>query len=52
MGHKKKKVSSASTKNCNQNDLSVQQLTLDAVVINGVMQDSTSVADDNTLFSR
>ena len=52
MSRKKSKVSSASTQNGNHNDLSAQQRTLAAVVINGVMQASTSVTDDDTLFSR
>ena len=52
MSRKKIKVSSASTQNGNQNDLLEQQQTLAAEVINGVMKSSTSVTDDDTLFSR
>ena len=51
MSRKKSKVSSASTQNGNYNDLSAQQQTLSATVINGVMQASTSVTDNDTLFS-
>ena len=52
MSRKKSKVSSASTQNGNQHGLSEQQQTLAAAVINLVMQASTSVTDDDTLFSR
>ena len=52
MIHNKIKVSSASTQNGNQNDLLAQQQTISAALINGVMQSSTSVTDDDTLFSR
>ena len=52
MSQKKIKVSSESTQNINQNDLSAQQRTLAAEVINEVMQSSISVTDDDTLFSR
>ena len=52
MSRKKSKASSSSTQNSNHNDLSAQQRTLAASVINIVMQASTSVADDDTLFSR
>ena len=48
----KSKISSASKQKSNQNDLSVQQRILSAAVINGVMQASTSLTDDGTLFSR
>ena len=52
MSRKKIKVSSASTQNGNQNDLSAQQRTISATVINRDMQVSTYVTDDDTLFSR
>ena len=52
MSRNKCKVSFASTQNGNQNDLSAQQQTLVAAIINGVMQSSTSVAYYDTLFSR
>ena len=52
MSHKKSKVSSASTQNGYQNVLSAQQRTLAAAVINGVMQASAPVTDDDTLLSR
>ena len=52
MSRKKGKVSSASTQNSNQNELSAQQKNIAAAAINGVMHASTSVADDDTLFSR
>ena len=48
----KSKISYASTQNNNQKDLSAQQQNIDAAVINGFMQSSTSVTDDDTLFSR
>ena len=51
MSLKKIKISSAYTQNINQNDLSAQQQTLAAAVINRVMQACTSVTDDDTLFS-
>ena len=52
MSRKKSKVSSASTQNGYQNVLSAQQRTLAAEVLNEVMQVSTSVTYDDTLFSR
>ena len=52
MIHKEIKISSASTQNSNQKDLSAQQQTLAASVINGVIQSSTPVTDNDTLFSR
>ena len=52
MSRKKIKISSASKQKSNQNDLSVQQRILSAAVINGVMQASTSVTDDVTLFRK
>ena len=52
MSRKKIKISSASIRNGNQNDLSAQQRTIAAAVIKGVTQDDTSVTDDGTLFSR
>ena len=52
MSLKKINISSASTQNSNQKDLSAQNQTLAAEVINGVMQSGTSVTDDDTLFSR
>ena len=51
MSINKSKVSYASTQNVNQNDLSAQQRTLAAAVINGVMQASTSVTENGTSFS-
>ena len=52
MSRKKSKVFSSSTQNGNQNHLFAQQQNLVTAVINGVMQASISVADDDTLFSR
>ena len=52
MSCNKRNISSESTQNGNQNDLLAQQQTLSAEVINGVMQASTSVMDDDALFSR
>ena len=52
MSRKKIKISSASTKNSNHNDLSAQQQTLVVAVINVVTQASTSVVKDDTLFRR
>ena len=52
MRHNKSKVSSTSTQNGNQNELLAQHQTLAAVVINGVMQVSTYVMDDEILFRR
>ena len=52
MSRNKSKVSSSSTQNGNQNDLSAQQRTFSAAIINGVMQSSTYITDDDTLFSR
>ena len=52
MSRKKRKISCASTKNSNQKDLSAQQKTLAAALINRVIQASTSVMDDATLFIR
>ena len=51
-GRKKSKVSSTSTQNGNHNDLSSQQQNVSVAAINGVMQASTPVTDDDTLFSR
>ena len=51
MSRKESTVSSAFTQNGNQNDLSAQQKTLAATVFDGFMQASTSVTDDDTLFS-
>ena len=52
MSRNKIKISSASTQNSNQKDLSAQQRTIAAAVIKEVMQASTYVTDDDTLFSR
>ena len=52
MSRNKRKISSVSTQNGKQNDLSEQQQTIAAAVINRVMQASTSVTDNDTLFSR
>ena len=52
MSRNKSKVSSASTQNGKQNDLLAQQQTLAVAEINGVMQASTSVADDDALCNR
>ena len=52
MSRNKSNVSSASTQNGKHNDLSAQQRTIPAAVIDGVMEASTSVAGDDTLFSR
>ena len=52
MSLKKINISSESTQKSNHNEFSAQQGTLAAVVINRVMQASTSVTDDDTLFSR
>ena len=52
MNRKKNKITSAYTQNSNQKDLSAQQQTLAAAVINRVMQARTSVTDYDTLFSR
>ena len=52
MSRKKSKISSASTQNSNQKDLSAQQQTLSEELINGVMQASTSVTYYDTLFSK
>ena len=52
MSCKKRNISSASTQNGNHNDLLIQHQTLAAELINIVMQASTSVADDEKLFSR
>ena len=52
MSRNKIKVSSASTQNGNQNELSAQQQNPAVEVINGVIQASTSVTDDDTLFIR
>ena len=52
MGRKKSNISSASAQNSNQKDLSEKQRTLAAAVINGVMQVSNSVIDDDILFIR
>ena len=52
MNRNKSKVYSVSTQNSNQNDLSAQQQTLAAAVINGGMQASTPVTDYDTLFIR
>ena len=52
MIHNTSNIFSASTQNGNQNDLLAQQRTISPGVINGVMQSSTSVTDDNTLFRR
>ena len=52
MSRKKIKISSSFTQNSNQKDLSAQQRTLAAEVLNRVMQVSTSVTYDDTLFSR
>ena len=52
MSRNKSKISTASTQNSNQKDLSAQQQTLATEVMNGVMQTSTSVTDDDTLLSR
>ena len=52
MSRKKSKISSASIQNSNQNELSAQQKTIAASAIVGVTQASTSVTDDDTLFSR
>ena len=52
MSRKKINISSSSTQNSNQRDLSAQQQTLAVAVISGVMQTSTSVTYDDTLFCR
>ena len=52
MSRKKSTVPSASTQNGNQNDLPEQQRTLSAALINKVIQASTSITDDDTLFRR
>ena len=52
MSRKKRKISSVSIQNSNQKDLLAQQRTLAEAVINGVMQASIPVTDDDTLLSR
>ena len=52
MMQNKSKACSASTQNSKHNVLSSQQKNLTRAVINGVMQSSTSVTDDDTLISR